>query len=134
MSGRDELTAFARLASSLAGLGLEPRPDEPLSRHTSFGIGGPAALFVVSRSTADLSAALGAATAAGIEPLLLGSGTNLLVSDDGFPGLALRLELGGLAIDRAAGRIVAGAGVPAAELVEHSIAAGLAGLEFAAGL
>jgi UDP-N-acetylmuramate dehydrogenase len=128
------LTSAASLASTLAGLGLEPRPDEPLARHTSFGIGGPAALFAIVRSTAELRAAFGAATATGIEPLLLGSGTNLLVSDDGFPGLALRLELHDLTIDRDTGRVVAGAGVPAALLVEHTIAAGLAGLEFAAGL
>jgi UDP-N-acetylmuramate dehydrogenase len=134
VSGREQLKGVERLAATLSALGLEARPDEALSRHTSFGIGGPAALFTVAGSTAGLSAALGAAATAGVETLLLGSGTNLLVSDDGFPGLALRLDLGGITIDRDAGRIVAGAGVPAAELVERCVAAGLAGLEFAAGL
>ncbi len=128
------MTPIAHLASVLAESGLDPRPDEPLSLHTSFGIGGPAALFAAVGSTNELSAALGAAADAGVEILLLGSGTNLLVSDDGFPGLALRLDLLEIAIDRDARTISVGAGVPAAELVERAIAAGLAGLEFAAGL
>ena len=128
------MTRSSGLCRTLADLGLEPLIDEPLSRHTSFGIGGPAALLVSVGSVRELAAALNAARAAGVEPLLLGAGTNLLVSDEGFPGLAVHVELLDIHIDERSARVVAGAGVPATRLVDEAIAAGLAGLEFAAGL
>jgi UDP-N-acetylenolpyruvoylglucosamine reductase len=106
----------------------------PLSEYTSFGIGGPAALFARLSGVDEIAAALAAAHALSIPTLVVGGGTNLLVGDAGFDGLALRVELGGIAIDAERRRVTVGAGVPVSTLVDALIADGLAGLEFAAGL
>jgi UDP-N-acetylmuramate dehydrogenase len=105
-----------------------------LAEHTSFGIGGPAALFIEAGTAAELSRILAAADEEGIETLVLGGGTNLLVSDEGYDGLVVKLELGGLEIDRARGEVTVGAGVPTAELVSRLVEEGLGGLQFASGL
>jgi UDP-N-acetylmuramate dehydrogenase len=112
----------------------EVREDVSLKGHTSFHIGGPAALFVEVADADRLAATLEAARARGIATLILGGGTNLLVSDAGFDGLAIRIRFQDLEIDSASGLVRVGAGVASAELVQATIAAGLKGLEFAAGL
>jgi UDP-N-acetylmuramate dehydrogenase len=117
-----------------AAFGAEVVEGAPLSAHTSFGIGGPAALFARADSASQAAAALAIAARERIPTLVLGRGTNLLVSDAGFDGLALRVEIGGVSIGEGGRSITAGAGVSTARLVERAIAEGLAGLEFAAGL
>ena len=62
---------------------LEVRVGEPMSRHTSFHIGGPAALMALPKTREEAQAALAAAGALGIEPFFLGNGSNLLVPDGG---------------------------------------------------
>jgi UDP-N-acetylenolpyruvoylglucosamine reductase len=106
----------------------------PLFRHTSFHIGGPAALFAEVSSLDSLIALLRVANEQAVPTLVLGGGTNLLVSDQGFEGLAIRLTLDELDIDGAQGLVRVGAGVPTSHLVERTVSLGLAGLEFAAGL
>ncbi|MGZ8619875.1 MAG: FAD-binding protein, partial [Actinomycetota bacterium] len=61
---------------------------------TTFRIGGPAALYLEPESDDDLVAAGQAITASGVPFLVIGKGSNLLVADDGFPGLVLRLGRG----------------------------------------
>jgi UDP-N-acetylmuramate dehydrogenase len=117
-----------------AACGAEVREGVGLADHTSFRIGGPAALFVEVGSVDQLAAALGEAWAQGLRTLVLGGGTNLLVSDEGFDGLAIRLHLEELVVDPDSGLIRVGAGVAAAGLVDATIEAGLGGLQFAAGL
>ena len=53
--------------------------DEPMSRHTSFRIGGPAAAFVIVNNEEELAGVLSAVTAAGAEHMIIGNGSNLLV-------------------------------------------------------
>src|SRR5215467_9896564 len=65
-------------------------PGEPLWRHTRFGIGGPADLYVETGCEEAFIAALAAARNAGIETVVIGGGTNLIVSDQGFRGMVLR--------------------------------------------
>jgi UDP-N-acetylmuramate dehydrogenase len=105
-----------------------------LSPHTSFHIGGPARFFVEARSPEALSGLLRAARALGVEPLVIGGGTNLLVSDRGFDGLAIRLALDSMTIDDDARTVTAQAGVRTSDLVSRTEGAGLGGLQFAAGL
>ena len=69
----------------------EVRPREPMSRHTSFRIGGPAALFVTLDSLSDLSVTLRILAEEEVEHTVLGKGTNLLISDSGYPGAVLVL-------------------------------------------
>ena len=64
--------------------------NEPMSRHTSFRIGGPAAALIIANSEAELSAVLKIVTDIGAEHLLLGNGSNLLVSDAGYPGIMIK--------------------------------------------
>ena len=63
--------------------------DEPMSRHTSYRIGGPADLFVVARETRELATLLQFGVAHELPILWLGSGTNLLVADAGIRGLTV---------------------------------------------
>ena len=65
---------------------------EPLSRHTTWRIGGPARWFCRVRSEAGLGKVLAAASAAGEPVALLGMGSNVLAADEGFPGYVVRLD------------------------------------------
>ncbi len=110
------------------------RENVPLAPFTSFHIGGPAALFAEAGTAATVGALLRGARECGIPHLILGGGTNLLISDDGFEGLAIRLALRDLAIDPERRTVTVEAGVPTADLVARTLSLGLGGLEFAAGL
>jgi UDP-N-acetylmuramate dehydrogenase len=117
-----------------AALGAEIIEGAALSAHTSFRIGGPAALLARAVRVEQVEAALAIASRARIPALVLGGGTNLLVSDAGFDGLALCVEIDGITIGEGGRSVTVGAGVATARLVERVVAEGLAGLEFAAGL
>ncbi len=83
----DELR-LESLADKLIGLG-EIRRDEPMSRHTTFGIGGPADLYLKVSDSEALAAAALAARQARIAFFVLGSGSNVLVGDAGIRGLVI---------------------------------------------
>ena len=93
--------------------GSRLKENEPLSKHTNFRIGGPAAFFARPKSVDEIGRVLAAAHRLSLPTLVVGGGTNLLVSDAGFDGLAVRVELGGISIDAERRRVTAGAGVPA---------------------
>jgi UDP-N-acetylmuramate dehydrogenase len=82
------MSDLERLAATLEGHG-ELRRDEALSRHTTFGIGGPADLFLTVRDAAQLAFATNAAHDAGVDIFVLGSGSNILVADAGVRGLVI---------------------------------------------
>ena len=82
------MSALDRLATALAAFG-DVRQDEPMRRHTTFGIGGPADLFVTVRGADALAGAGRAARDAGAEVFVLGSGSNILVADAGMRGVVL---------------------------------------------
>lgn len=77
-----------QLTAAVAPFG-EVRPGEPLARHTTFGVGGPADVFLTVRTAAGLAAAARVAREAGHEPFILGSGSNILVADAGIRGLVI---------------------------------------------
>jgi NADPH:quinone reductase-like Zn-dependent oxidoreductase len=79
---------LAALAADLAALG-ELRRDEPMSRHTTFGIGGPADLFFRATGRQTLAGAVRAARRRGVALTILGSGSNVLVGDRGIRGLVV---------------------------------------------
>lgn len=106
--------------------------DEPMRRHTTFRIGGPADFLYAARSPGELVAALRAAHELGLPVFLLGGGSNLLVADDGVRGLVVHDACGHVAFDGNEARADCGADVHG--LIERCRDAGLAGLEFAAGL
>ena len=104
----------------------------PLSRYTRFGIGGPADLYAETGSAEAFAAALAAARASGLPTMVIGGGTNLIVSDKGFRGVVLRYRADRLLA--ANHRVHADAGAVLQDLVDFAIAHGLKGLETLAGI
>ena len=82
------MTALESLATTLEPLG-ELRRGERLARHTTFGVGGPADLFLTVRSGISLAKATNAAHDGGVPLFVLGSGSNILVADAGIRGLVI---------------------------------------------
>ena len=108
------------------------RSREPLSRHTRFGIGGPAEVFVESADREAFLEALRAARATGLPVLVIGGGTNLVAADEGFPGVVLRYT--GSRIEADGAKVEAEAGAELQALVDFTIERGLAGLETMTGI
>jgi UDP-N-acetylmuramate dehydrogenase len=120
-------------------LGARARRDHPLAPLTTYRVGGPAALFVRATEPADLLAVAEARRASRLPVLVIGRGSNLLVADGGFPGIAVSVaDLAG-AIDVADhvgdGAVVrAGGGVALPVLARRTAALGLTGFEWAVGV
>jgi UDP-N-acetylmuramate dehydrogenase len=108
--------------------------DEPLSKHTSFKIGGPADAFARPSSVAELKASLDFARQQRQPVFFLAGGTNLLVRDSGVRGLVIKLEgeFKDIAIQGTGIRV--GAGANLALLSKKASLASLSGLEFAIGI
>src|SRR6185369_11876823 len=86
----------------LAGIpNLTVSSHTPLARYTRFGIGGPADLFAETASPDAFAQAVATARATAVPVMVIGGGTNLIVSDDGFRGLVLRYNAAGLTLDGA---------------------------------
>ena len=104
--------------------------DYPVSRLTTVGTGGPARWFARPEHRAALDEVLQWAEAEGLEIAVVGLGSNLLVADEGYDGVVLRLA-GELArIARDGERIVCGGGATLAAVVKRATGWGLAGIEF----
>src|SRR5262245_14816393 len=84
----------ALLDALRARLGDRVRPDEPLARHTSFRIGGPADVLVVPEPSDELAYVLRTVAATGLRPTLLGGGSNVVVGDGGMRGVVVKLGRG----------------------------------------
>ncbi len=107
--------------------------NHPMAPLTSFGTGGPARYFFSAATVEELTAAVEAAKRLSVDYFLIGGGSNLLVSDEGFDGLIIKVDIRGLRLVENT-LVEAGAGVGLADLVEFTAAVGLTGLEFAAGI
>jgi UDP-N-acetylmuramate dehydrogenase len=127
MSGTEE--TLSRLAAVPS---LQVSTCVPLSRYTRFGIGGPADIYAETRVVEAFIAAMGIARASGLDYVVIGGGTNLIVSDSGFRGVVLRFVAERLM--GAGDRVVSDAGVVLQDLVDFSIERGLKGLETLAGI
>lgn len=127
------------LTSELARLfGPRLRCQEPLARHTSFRIGGPADYWVDVESTDEIRALLECARRHGVSWWILGGGTNVLVSDRGVRGIVMHLgrafatrewQPNGERV-----HVRAGAACPLKKLVREAVSRDLGGLEFAEGI
>ena len=113
------------------------REDEPMARHTTFGVGGPADFFVVAASQEELRRATLAARQADTPVFILGSGSNILVGDGGIRGLVLENSASAIG-DPQAGTgsttVTVDSGVPFASFTRNVARRGLHGLEWAAGI
>lgn len=108
--------------------------QEPMSKHTSWHIGGPADLLVKPRNEEDLRRALIYARENDLPVTVIGNGTNLLVADQGIRGMVIKIGPGLADINVDGCMIHAGAGVPLPLLARKAMLAGLAGFEFLAGI
>lgn len=123
------------LTTELSGIaGVAVRVREPLSRHTSFKVGGPADYFVEAHTSRGLSACLRALEGRGVPILLLGNGSNLLVSDQGVRGVVLRLRGEFRKVRWHDSGAEVGAAYAVSRLVREAVRRGRGGLEFAEGI
>lgn len=129
------MTAADRAAEILrAGAHGAVVRDRAVGPLTSYGLGGDAAVFLEAEGDQDLAALARALDETGLPLLMLGRGSNMLVSDRGFPGIAVRLG-GGFRWTRVEGsRIESGASVPLPSVAVLSGRHTLAGLEFAVAI
>ena len=109
--------------------------DERLSRHTTYRIGGPAALFVAAHSYAALARTVAVLAAERVDWVIVGKGSNLLVADRGYDGCVITLddEFSRIAIGDD-GTVTVGAGAALSKVVNEALKAGLSGLEFCVGI
>ena len=129
-----ELTDFQRKISAFLP-GIQLRYSEPLSKHTSFRIGGGAEVMAFPKTAEELARILKASALLDCKPAILGAGTNVLAPDEGLPGLTICLKdcLDGMErLDEARIRIMAGVTMSRAAVFAANL--GLSGMEFAHGI
>src|SRR4051794_21299693 len=134
--GVGALTAFADDLDARLGAQATVERDVPIARFTTYRLGGPAAVAVRVESLGALIVVVEAVVAHDVPVLVIGKGSNLVVAERGYPGLALLLsgELADVAVDVDGRRVRAGAGASLQALARTTAAAGLTGLEFFVGI
>lgn len=130
--------------SAAAALGVQVSANEPLARHTTFRIGGPADLYAVITSITQLEGLAALAAERDIPVTILGGGSNVLVSDQGVRGLVIANQARSLSVQRrcpldyeaAANQpcLVADSGTPLAGMARWAIKQGWSGLEWAVSI
>ena len=110
-------------------------PNEPMSRHTMYRIGGPARFYVQVGSVGALKRLVETCERTGVPWTAVGRGSNLLVADEGYPGVVVTLgrDFRACRFDEETKRFCVGAGVPLSSVVQEAFRRSLAGLEFAVG-
>lgn len=108
--------------------------EEPMSRHTTFRIGGEAACFIRISSEEQLRKLIPYFENVGIEYFVLGKGSNLLVGDKGYPGVILQISDACQQIEAEGNRLQVQAGAALSKVALFAMERGLEGLEFAAGI
>ncbi len=127
---------YTLLDQTAQALGCPLRVDEPMARHTTFQIGGPADRFLTVENAVQLQGLLSCLRQAGIPYLVLGKGSNLLVSDKGIRGAVLHLggDFKKVEVLPDGRTLRAGAGAPLASVCALARERSLTGLEFAWGI
>ena len=108
----------------------EVRPGESLAAHTTLRVGGPAAAFVRAEAVEDLAAVADVCVRHGVDWLVLGRGSNLLIADEGWPGVVVTLGRGFRGVEVDGDQVVAGAAEPMPVLATAVARHGLGGLAF----
>jgi UDP-N-acetylmuramate dehydrogenase len=130
MTRSTSVEAAARL------LGERASRDDPIGIRTTYRVGGGAALLVTAESIDDVRHVSTVVRETGVEVLVLGKGSNLLVSDGGFDGLVVALGegLASIEADPATAQVLAGGAAFLPVVARRSVAAGLTGFEWAVGV
>jgi UDP-N-acetylmuramate dehydrogenase len=129
--GGDPAVAFDPIAAGTyiqRRYGIKTSRDEPLARFTTMRVGGPADLFATVHNAFELRALVRHARASGLPHVVLGRGSDLVISDRGIRGLVIQDRAEGSRVD--GDRYTAEAGVPMARAATEAQHAGLSGLEF----
>ena len=116
---------------------IDPRRllvDEPMSRHTTFQIGGPADYLILPSSTEEVAAVLSIARDNGIPVTILGNGSNVLVLDNGVRGAVVKFGETMGYIRHSGNVVIAGAGASLGDVSRFAASCELTGLEFAVGI
>lgn len=124
------MSSLKPLAVALRSLGVDIRIDVSLAAHTTFRVGGPASILAEPSDEQQLLGVLRASADHGIPVLVLGRGSNLLVSDRGFTGVAVKLGRRFGQIEVRGGDLVAGGAATLPQVANRAARAGLGGLEF----
>jgi UDP-N-acetylmuramate dehydrogenase len=129
------LSAIAeRLRHAGSDLGPLARLDEPLGPLTTYRVGGAAAIFVSPKSLAELQQVSATIALYDLPVLVVGRGSNLLVADAGFDGVAISVAEWTDTIEVAGTDVIAGSAVALPVLARRTAAAGLTGFEWAVGV
>ncbi len=110
------------------------RLQEPLKEHTSFRVGGPCEAWIEAVSAEQVSAVLTFLKSESHPFFVIGNGTNLLVSDEGYEGVMLHIGSGLSSISVDGDHITAGAGALLSQVAQQAKKASMSGLEFASGI
>jgi UDP-N-acetylmuramate dehydrogenase len=108
------------------------KENVPLSKFSHYKIGGPARFFFDAKSASEVRWAVKEAKKRKLPVFVLGGGTNVLISDDGFDGLVLHPNIRDIKVKGTTAMV--GAGVPMADLLKFAVVHSLAGMEWAGGL
>src|SRR5262249_22549405 len=108
--------------------------QEPLAHHCSFGVGGPADIWLTLQTQQELEALLRTCTTHQWPLLLVGEGRNILFADAGFRGIVARIDWQQYEIEERTATLIADAGVRWSKLLPQLQALGWAGLEFGIGI
>jgi UDP-N-acetylmuramate dehydrogenase len=107
--------------------------EKALAPFTSFNTGGPAKYFISANSKEEIKKSVNSAVQLEIPFFIIGGGSNLLVSDKGFDGLIIKIDIMGIELNKET-EIVCGAGENLMDLIEFCVDNSLTGLEFASGI
>lgn len=108
--------------------------EEPLDRHNTFRIGGPAEYYVSPRSVTEIADVVSLAHDEKLPLHVLGNGSNLIIPDAGVRGVVLQVSRSVADVRQEGDELVAGAGLPLVQLMQYAARAGLAGMEWACGI
>ena len=129
-----ELHTIQALKEGLDAAGISYREQEPLSAHTTFKIGGPAAVFAQPVQEDQLCGAIALCKELSVPYYVLGNGSNILFGDKGWSGAVICLAKLRGEVHQEGNTLWAPAGMPLNMLCMAALRAGLAGLEFAYGI
>ena len=120
------------LGEGIPGVCIEE--NVPMAQYTSFRAGGKARMMVIPADAEQLSAVLGVLSGSGVQYMVLGNGTNILVKDSGYDGVIVKIGSGFDYVRQEGCRLVCGSGTRMSVAAKAALEGGLSGFEFASGI
>ena len=130
----NNIESMEHIISKAKAMGCEVKENEPLSKFTTFKIGGKAAAVITTNNIGELAELLSLCKKYDVRRMVIGNGSNLLVCDDGYDGIVLKLDGDFKNITVDGTTIKCGSGASLASVCTFARDNGLGGLEFAWGI